>query len=266
MYKIVFIDLDGTLLRRDHSISEETRKTIQKLRDKGIKIILVSARPYHGIVAIHAWLGIGEFPVASLNGSYITSLNEVIFTSSIPQQTVDSIHELIGGYRATMLYYSGLQWFSEIKNSATDKEQLITPVQVITMPYADLQKRWKEENISMNKLMAVGTEANIRNLQSRLMAEFGDVISAYTSKPTYLEIMPKSASKAEAARFMLNMYNISREESIALGDNYNDKEMLIFAGKGIAMGNAPEEIKAAADDITDTNQHDGVRKALEKWL
>ena len=88
----------------------------------------------------------------------------------------------------------------------------------------------------------------------------------YTSKPIYLEVMNLPASKTNAINFLMKAYGISREQTIAIGDNFNDKEMIEFAGMGIAMGNAPDEVKAAADFITDTNNNDGVRKALENFF
>ncbi|MEO6915763.1 MAG: Cof-type HAD-IIB family hydrolase [Chitinophagaceae bacterium] len=263
MYKVVFIDLDGTLLKADHSVSEETRMVIQKLRDQGILIVLVSARPYHAIVSIHNWLGIDAFPIASLNGSYIRDTDKVLFSATIAADSVTGVQQIAGEFNATLLYYSGLRWFSETSNPYTAKEQLITSVQLETFAYPELTSMWSKDNLGINKIMGIGTEADIQGLQARIRAEFKG-INAYTSKPTYLEIMPEHASKASAVKHILELYNIPREQSIALGDNFNDKEMLIYAGLGIAMGNAPDEIKGVADEVTDTNQNDGVRKALER--
>ena len=78
--------------------------------------------------------------------------------------------------------------------------------------------------------------------------------------------MSKEASKDNAVKFLIEMYKIDKENIIAIGDNYNDKGMIQFAGLGIAMGNAPEEIKSAADYVTDTNNNDGVAKALHNFF
>jgi hydroxymethylpyrimidine pyrophosphatase-like HAD family hydrolase len=75
--------------------------------------------------------------------------------------------------------------------------------------------------------------------------------------------MDPKGSKSNAVRFLIERMKLDRTEIIAMGDNYNDREMIQFAGMGVAMGNAPDEIKAAADYVTDTNNNDGVRKALE---
>ncbi|MNI95067.1 putative phosphatase [compost metagenome] len=78
--------------------------------------------------------------------------------------------------------------------------------------------------------------------------------------------MTKKASKTSAIEFLCNKLNIEKEEVIAIGDNYNDMDMLQYAGVGIAMGNAPDIVKKKADDITSTNDEDGVAKALEKYF
>ena len=86
------------------------------------------------------------------------------------------------------------------------------------------------------------------------------------SKSTYLEVMSLEASKTKAIQFLMDKYGIQQNEIIAIGDNFNDKEMIEFAGVGVAMGNAPDEIKAIADYVTDTNNEDGVAKALNHFF
>jgi hydroxymethylpyrimidine pyrophosphatase-like HAD family hydrolase len=78
--------------------------------------------------------------------------------------------------------------------------------------------------------------------------------------------MDPRGSKSNAVRFLIDRMKIDRSEVIAMGDNYDDREMIEFAGMGVAMGNAPDEIKAAANFVTDTNNNDGVRKALERFF
>lgn len=264
-YKAVFIDLDGTLLRPDHSVSEATRNTIQKLIAKNILVILVSARPYHGITPYSNFLGTKSFPVISLNGALIKSDNRTIFESCIDIDTVALVRQE-NEYQATLIYYSGNEWFAETMNPAIIKEQKITDVKVVVAPFDELKQYWKLHNTGMNKVMAIGDKILIQALESRLIAVFQKQMNIYTSKPEYLEMMRENASKKHGVQFILEKYMISREEIIAIGDNFNDLEMIMYAGTGVAMGNAPEAIKAAADFVTDTNVNDGVRKAIEKYI
>ncbi len=266
MYKAIFIDLDGTLLREDHSISQDTKDTIQKLIDKKVLIVLVSARPIHGIIPISNWLGLQSYPLVSTNGAYIVENNRVVFESGIDLENVSGLHKANIELDATMIYYNGLKWYAEISNAAITKEQRVTEVPVIIASFESLMEQWKLEGSHPNKVMAIGTEILVNELQSKLLSIYKDSLNIYTSKPTYLEIMRKDASKTNALKFLIQKHHIKQEEVIAIGDNYNDLEMIMYAGTGIAMGNAPDPIKAVADYITDTNKNDGVRKAIEKFF
>ncbi|MEJ7738770.1 MAG: Cof-type HAD-IIB family hydrolase [Chitinophagaceae bacterium] len=266
MYKAVFIDMDGTLLRADHTISEATIKCIQHLVRNNIMVVLVSARPYHGITAYSAQLGTLSLPVASLNGAYIRLIDEVIFESSIDLETIRGLHKQATEAGVTLIYYTGLEWWAETTNNITQKEQRITDVGVTIAPFDALMQDWHGRQTSPNKVLAVGEEKVIALLESNLLSDFSGRLNIYTSKSTYLEIMRLDASKTKAIRFIIQRYGIMREEILALGDNFNDKEMIAFAGTGVAMGNAPDAVKAVADYVTDTNEHDGVRKAIEKFI
>ncbi len=266
MYKAVFTDMDGTLLRDDHSISEATKELIQKLVAAGIPVILVSARPIHGILPISRWLGIDTLPVVSLNGGYIGHEDKVIFESGIELDRVNGLQNVSERYEVTLIYYAGLEWFAERGNAATTKEQRITSVEVQIAPFQELMAYWKENDTKIDKIMAVGEPDVINALQDELHGIYGDGMNIYTSKPTYLEIMRREASKTNAVKFLINRYQFTPDEIIAIGDNYNDKDMIAFAGTGIAMGNAPDPVKAVAKWVTDTNQNDGVRKAFEKFI
>lgn len=266
MYKAVFIDVDGTLIRSDHSISAATFNIIQKLKEKNILVVLVSARPLSGIEPIAEKTGLLNNPIASLNGAYIASKGKIIFEAKIDIDITNRVHEELQKYDATTIYYQQGLWFSEVQNFNTDHEQKITSVPVIIQPFNQTLQYWRINNTGPNKLMVISEEIIIKEIQDNLKQIFMLDLDIYTSKPTFLEVMNKKASKANAVKFLIDLYNITREETIAIGDNFNDKEMIEFAGTGIAMGNAPDEVKAVADYITDTNNNDGVSKALEKML
>ena len=108
--------------------------------------------------------------------------------------------------------------------------------------------------------------ANIAGVQQHLRSIYNGRLNVYPSKATYLEVMDLKGSKSNSVKFVSERLGLDRTEIIAMGDNYNDIEMIKYAGMGVAMGNAPDDIKAIADYVTDTNNNDGVRKALEKFF
>jgi len=156
-----------------------------------------------------------------------------------------------------------MEWFAETNNAAIIKEQKITTVPVEVNSFKELLKQWSTYTTGINKIMAVADPEIINAFENKMLDLFGDALNIYTSKPTYLEIMKQDASKKNAVKFLIDRYNIRQDEIIAIGDNFNDKEMIAFAGTGVAMGNAPDEIKAAAKFVTDTNNNDGVAKAIQ---
>ena len=266
MYKAVFIDIDGTLLKSDHTISEATFGIIQRLKEKNILVVLVSARPFSAIVPIAEEVGLHKLPVASLNGAYISGNGEKIFNSVIDVDITTSIHKRLQQYNSTPIYYEQLQWFSEFQNSSTDYEQKITTVPITIQPFNDTLRNWQYTNTGPNKIQVIAKATVINKIQNDLGEQFSNLLTISTSQSTYLEIVNIEASKLNAVKLLIDRYNINQQETIAIGDNFNDKEMIAFAGFGIAMGNAPDEVKAAANYVADTNNNDGVAKALKKLM
>lgn len=266
MYKAVFVDVDGTLIKSDHTVSKPTKQTIQQLIDKKVLVVLVSARPLGGIIPISKSIGTLDLPIASLNGGYIVLNNEVIFESHIDLSIVSGLHEQLMSYGVTLLYYQQEECFAEVMNMHVEKEQKVTKVPVVIQPFAETLKQWEIKKTGPNKILIVSTPAAVQKMQKTLLSQYGDQLNICSSKPSYLEIMNSAASKTNAIKFLLNKYGLKREEIIVIGDNFNDKEMIEFGGMGVAMGNAPDEVKAAANFVTDTNNNDGVHKALVKFM
>ncbi|RTL56638.1 MAG: Cof-type HAD-IIB family hydrolase [Sphingobacteriales bacterium] len=266
MIKAVFIDIDGTLLRSDHTVSEVTIQTIKQLQEKNVLVVLVSARPLHGILPISKIVGLETAPTISLNGSYIAQNNKVIFKSSIPTSVTLALHDAVQPYHVTTLYYQENNWFAENSSQYTIAEQKITDVPVTIQPLSHTIEQWNRENTGPNKIMMIADATTIQTIQEKLKALFAETLNMFTSKPIYLEAMQKDASKAKAVLQLIQEYHITTDEIITIGDNFNDLEMIEMAGTGIAMGNAPDAVKAVAKYVTDTNNNDGVAKAIQHFL
>jgi Cof subfamily protein (haloacid dehalogenase superfamily) len=267
MYKAVFLDMDGTLLRSDHSISKETIEKIRKLTGEGIRVVLVSARPAGAVMPAFRNIGLPEeTPIVTLNGSYVVQSGKPILDVRIDLDTTAWITREVKPYNATIAYYLQREWFSEVSDAWTDHEQKIMDVPLRVEPIGRLIEEWSERTIGPNKLMVMSQPESINEIQCHLRALFNGRLNIYPSKATYLEVMDSRGSKAEAVRFISERMGLVPSEIIAMGDNYNDIGMIEFAGVGVAMGNAPDDIRAQADYVTDTNNNDGVRKALEKFF
>ena len=266
MYKAVFLDMDGTLLKSDHSVSELTKQTIRQINKKGIPVVLVSARPLNAVLPTWHDIGLEAYPVVTLNGSYIVEDDKPIFDAMIDLSVTADVAAEVKPYKANIAYYIQREWFAEANDAWTEHEQKIMDVKIRIAPLPELIKEWADRKVGPNKMMVMSEPETIAIVQEKLKAKYNGRLNIYPSKPTYLEVMDPAGSKSNAVRFLIERMGIDRKDIIAMGDNYNDREMIQFAGMGVAMGNAPDEIKQAADYVTDTNNNDGVRKALEHLI
>ena len=266
MYKAVFTDMDGTLLEDYCTISEASQKIIKYLLDLGVFVIPVSARPLHGMMPVLKPVFDERMPIVSLNGSYIYYKGEIINDVRINISHTIKVYQALKNYDVTPIFYNQKEWYSDRNNEMIQKEQRITPVQIIIKEFDALLAQWDRLEHSPNKIVVVGDEKIIKEVQAKLLSLFEDQLNIYTSDARYLEIMDKQASKKTGVEILMNKWRFKSEEIIALGDHFNDKDMLEFAGMGIAMGNAPNDIKAIANYITDTNKNDGFAKALQYFF
>jgi Cof subfamily protein (haloacid dehalogenase superfamily) len=265
MYKAVFIDMDGTLLKNDHSVSEVNKQAIHKLQKKGVMVVPISARPLHGMAHIIKNVVTDDTPLVSLNGGYIVHKKEVIFEDAVPLTEVAGVHKELKNFDVSAMYYSQMEWFAESATDRIKKEQRITPVKINIQPFNTTLHYWEAHQKGPNKILIAGEKHLIHDIELRLIELHQGNLNIFKSQSTYLEVMSTGASKAKAIEFLIGRYGIDKKEIIAIGDNFNDKGMIEFAGIGVAMGNAPEEIKAVANYVTDTNNNDGVAKALHHF-
>lgn len=264
MYKAVFTDMDGTLLTHEHTVSHNNQKKIKQLIEKGILVIPISARPLHGMLHIIEDIFPPDIPVVSLNGGYIWHKEQIIYEIDVPVAEAAEVNELAVKHPVSVMYYSQMQWYAVTNSEAVKKEQRITPVPVIIQPFDKTVNTWYQQKSGPNKILIAGEPSLILEVEQELLSRFGKALNIYKSQPKYVEVMNLAASKTNAMQFIMNLYGLSQHEVVAIGDNYNDKGMIEYAGLGIAMGNAPDEIKQVANMVTDTNTRDGVAKALEQ--
>jgi len=266
MFKAAFIDMDGTLLTKGHTISDVTKQIIERLTKQNILIVPISARPLHGMTPIISGVIPETTPIVSLNGGYIFHSGEIIFQSHIELDDVQQVHESIMGEDVSVMYYSQMDWYTSKDTDAVKKEQRITPVPITILPFSETIAIWKKQHSGPNKILIAGDEQLILGIETILLSNNVSNLNIYKSQPKYLEVISNKASKTKAMQLLMAKYGLQKDEVIAIGDNYNDVGMIQEAGMGVAMGNAPDDIKAIADYVTDTNINDGVAKALQRFF
>ena len=265
-YKIVFSDIDGTLLNKERQLSANTISEIKKLRNQ-IPFILISARMPSAMRHLQKELEIEELPIISYNGGLIIVNDQVVSTTEIPVDIIEKLTNWNTNLNCHLSLYHNDEWFVPSMDQWAKREENNTKVIPKVKSHSEVVTKWKQENKGAHKIMAMGEEEQIDQIVEFLSKEHSEELHLYRSKNTYLEISPKSISKLTAIKFLLeNHFNIPLGESIAFGDNYNDVEMLNHVGYGVAVGNAREEAKKVAKHIADASIADGVAKSLKTLL
>src|SRR5690554_7418493 len=270
-YEMLCLDLDGTLLNSEHRISKKTAKTVRKISDK-LPVILVSARPPAGIIPFQEELGLQEALIAYSGALILDREGNTIFDRIIP---FSELQKLYINFKETVhiSIYRGNNWYVKSRDYWAHQEAEITGLNPELLDFEAVfagkaVDEGGEKALSLidgaNKVLCMGNPEEIQKISSRLVELLKEVV-CHHSKPAYLEIMNKSVSKSAAIGKIAGDYGIKREEIIAVGDNFNDFDMIRYAGLGIAMGNAPDELKEAADEITADNNSDGVSRVIEKY-
>ena len=263
--ELVFSDIDGTLLNSKHEVSSEAIQIIQELVKRGTKIILASARPPGAMISIANEVQLSS-PLVCFNGALITQYEEGSFVDlySLTLERPDALqlYQAVSTKFPAISFniYSGDRWYVEREDEWVKQEAAITKMdpEAISMEY------FLKEHLPVHKILCMGNPDDIQKLEDELAGANLSNISYYRSKDTYMEIVNNQVSKLGALHFLCEKYGVELKNTLAIGDNFNDMPMIIHAGKGIAMGNAPDEVKQAADCVTDTNDENGFYKALVK--
>lgn len=255
-YKAVFSDIDGTLLNSQHQITPKTEEAIKNVLKQGIPFIPVSARPPYAITPYTEQLGT-QHGMICYSGALILDKNlTALYSVTLEPQDLQKLNALLADFtHLSISYYAGLDWFcNDVNNNWIKQESEIT----------GLSAKLLQGNLTdVHKILVMGSAEEIQTVEPVLKQALPH-LSIHRSKDEYLEIMNPAATKAKAIQFMEQHLGISAEQVIAFGDNFNDLDMLQYAGLSVAMGNAPDAIKQAAKEVTATNNEDGIALVLNR--
>lgn len=272
MYKVIFIDLDGTLLNDSKELSEENLKQLNRAYDeKGIKTIITTGRQTGYIQNIYDKYNcyFGDY-IISTNGAIVKNIktNEYIYKKSIP---VEDIHFLREVALETELNY--LLIYTEERAYIEKKPFIKTQEEIVVDNIYDFFVN-RDEPLFLcttggdreNLEKAINKISKYPNLLSTPICDYNVIIDNKTYNHKYIDVAKTGSTKQSAILKVLDKFNIDSDEMIVIGDGGNDVPMFECGGYKIAMGNADDIIKAKADFITDTNNNDGVAKAIKKII
>ena len=287
MYKLIAIDLDGTLLNSYGVITENTKKIIKKVEEQGVNIILASGRPIDSIQAIANEIESKKYFIAG-NGAIVYDIekNEIIYENCLKKQKVLEIIKICEensiGYSiytekeilTTALKYNVLYYHKENLKKPEDKKTKISIIQ-------NMEEYIKNDNTSRYLKITVCDEDKIvfdsiirklRNLKDIEVLDVSHMARKTIKQGTeeiaveyyYTEISRKNVDKWNAIEFLAKKLEIDSKDIMAIGDNINDKQMIKNAGLGVAMGQSTPVITNVANEVTSSNNEEGVAKILQK--
>lgn len=264
-YKMIILDLDDTLLGNNHKISQRNKEALMNVQEQGGKVVLASGRPTYGMVPFAKELSLAEYGsfILSFNGGKIINCqtNEEFFSQTLSVEAVRRLNEISQREGVQIHTYVGDEIVTAEDNPYTSIESDLTglPIKLVDSFMDGVTE-------PVVKVLMVGEPEHLQTVEKKLQAELGDEFSVMRSKPFFLEFTDKGITKGTSIEKLIQEVGVKREEIIAVGDSYNDQEMIEFAGLGVAMGNAPEDIKEVADFVTDTNVNHGVAQVVEEFL
>ncbi|SEO50336.1 hypothetical protein SAMN04488134_10874 [Amphibacillus marinus] len=264
---LIALDLDGTLLTDSKTISSRNKSIIQKARDAGHIVVIATGRPHRASLDYYHELGL-DTPMINFNGAYLHHPHDQkwkVLHSPLPLRTAKGIIQTcydmeVRNIMAEVLSDVYLDRYDEkiMEIVHTDKEE--NPIRI-----GSLKNQLKENPTS---LLIHPRDEHIDELRQCLERDHASVIEhrKWGAPWNIIEIVRKGMNKAVALQRIAHYFHIDPAHVMAFGDEDNDLEMLEYAGVGVAMGNAIEELKAIANYQTKTNQENGVGLFIEEYF
>ena len=266
-YKLLVLDVDGTLLNNEKEISKRTLSTLLKAQHTGIRIVLASGRPTSGLLPLAKALEMGNFGgyIVSYNGAQIINAEngEVMFDKRINPELIPYLEKKARKNNFSIFTYHDEYLLTDnADNVHIRREAWLNNLRIM-----------EEEEFSIaidfapcKCVLVSDDEEALSGLEAHWKRRLDGVLDVFPSEPYFLEVVPCGVDKANTLGVLMEQLGVKREEVIAIGDGVADVTMLQLAGKSVAMGHAQDSVKICADYVTASNEEDGVAQAVEKLV
>ena len=267
-YKLIALDVDGTIRSTDSPIAERTRSAVGAVRAAGAIVTLATGRAYRSAIVNCAALDI-EVPIASSQGAYIANpvsgevLRHCPMTEGMALITIDALEAHIGSSGAdvqVVAYYPGFMYVDRMSEWAEGYGQRTELAVELVGNLRDVAGK------ELTRIVAVGGDGEIEALERDLRPVLSEHVLLMRSLPHFCEILHPEGGKETALEWMCEYFGIQRSETAAFGNGYNDVQMLDWVSLGIAVGDAVPEVLAVADRIAPPFEEHGVAQVLEELL
>ncbi len=265
--KLIALDIDDTLLTSQHNISEKTKEALDKALDQGIKVVLCSGRPLAGVSPFLNDLGVAgdDQYVITYNGGLVETVSGKVLSRKILDN--HAYRRIVKYVNDNHMQYYVLDDDSNVYTSDHDINRFAA-----TQAWensAGIYVRTPDEladDFEITKAAIVGEKEDLDKYDQAVKDEFSDDYYVVRAADNFLEIMNPTANKGTGLEKLTQILSFTPDEVMAFGDEQNDLPMFKFAGTAVAMGNGSDLAKLHANYVTDTNDNDGIAKALDKLV
>lgn len=267
-YKLLVVDIDGTLVGKDGSISAEDREALAKARQLGIQVSLSTGRVTQACLGIINQLSLDGYHMF-FDGALVSgpAQGDEVYIQPISSDAVKRAVEFAHLNGIILDLYSTTHYFVERETWASDIRRKFFGIEPTVVDFTEL---WKQERIIKGGL-AARSPGEIAKARSFCLHFDSSLHFTWTKTPAYpdinfVNVLAPEVSKGKALAVLASHLGISLGEVIAVGDGTNDIPLLALAGLAVAMGNAPDQVKAEADYVTLDIDHSGLAAAIKKFL
>lgn len=265
-YKLIALDLDGTLKTSENVIGPKTKAALLKCQELGIKIVLASGRPTPGLRHESAQLNLKENDgyILSFNGAKVHSekTGEVIYEKALTVEQAKNMIQRAKDFKLAPMTYLENDLISDM----CEDSYVIGEAKLNDMGLRQIDDFIDFVDFPVNKVLLAENPEYVASVLDEFKAPYENELSIYRSAPFYIEIMAQNIDKAASLDCLVKHLGIKQEEVIAFGDGYNDLSMIEYAGMGVAMGNAVEGVKERANCVTLTNDEEGIAYKLSELI
>jgi Cof subfamily protein (haloacid dehalogenase superfamily) len=261
--RLVAFDVDGTLIGPDLVISPRVRDAIAKMQQAGTIGALVTGRMYRATVPFARELGF-DAPLICYQGAAIIDpvTDEVIAHAALGNDVVRELVAIAERDDAHLQLYRNDEYYCEERNRFSEFYASLAMVQPVVVP--SLREAFAYSPAT--KAVVVVDASAAAGYAQKLRALLADRANVTRSLPEFVEVLAPAVDKGCALRLVAKRLGIAIEETMAIGDSWNDAPMLEAAGFGVAMGSAPPELRAVADAVVGNIEHDGVAEAIDRYV
>lgn len=265
MIRLVAIDIDDTLINSKQEITAENMQAISLARSKGIVVMLATGRMHIAAMPFAKQLEMQDHELLiSYNGAMISQIDGTLIDHIALEQNVAlEVIRYCEKHNLTLnTYYNDQLYVQKIDENIIDYCKM---VQVEATAVGDLAEYLTKGNKPFSKMLIISDEPDIAVRLPKIQGLLGDLAQVTRSKSNFVEITHPNATKGLALARLAQRMGLKAEQVMAIGDSGNDLSMIAYAGVGVAMGNASQEVQQIADYVTGTHEESGVARALYKF-